>query len=91
MSLELTVPANTMGGVSGDLTSRRGQLLGSRTLPNGDLSLQAQAPLGELNDLAGKLKSLTAGQGSYTLEFSHYQATPEALQKELASKWRRDN
>lgn len=91
VSLELTVPANAMGGVSGDLTSRRGQLLGSRALPSGDLSIQAQAPLGELSDFAGKLKSLTAGQGSYTLEFSHYQATPEALQKELASKWHRDN
>lgn len=88
VSLELLVPPEAMGAVSGDLTGRRGHLLGSRTLPRGDLSIDAQAPLSELSDYAGKLKSLTGGQGSYTLEFSHYQPAPDSLQKELASQWK---
>jgi elongation factor G len=89
VSLELVVPADAMGGVSGDLTTRRGQLLGTRAMPSGELSIMAQAPLSELNDYAGKLKSLTGGQGSYTLEFSHYQPTPHTLQAELAAQWTR--
>jgi len=89
VSLELVVPPDAMGAVSGDLTSRRGQLLGTRALPSGDLSITAQAPLGELSDYANKLKSLTAGRGSYTLVFSHYQPTPHPLQAELAAQWTR--
>ncbi|MGB1110055.1 MAG: elongation factor G [Gammaproteobacteria bacterium] len=88
VNLELVVPADAMGGVSGDLSSRRGQLLGTRALPGGDLSISSRAPLAELSDYAGKLKSLTGGQGSYTLEFSHYEPAPEALQKSLASQWK---
>jgi len=88
VSLELVIPSGAMGGVSGDLTSRRGQLHGTQTLPSGDLSIKAQAPLAELNDYAGKLKSLTGGHGSYALEFSHYQAAPDSLQDELASQWK---
>ncbi|MEE4162118.1 MAG: elongation factor G, partial [Woeseiaceae bacterium] len=67
VNLELAVPADAMGSVCGDLTSRRGQVLGTRALPAGDLSIKAQAPLSELSDYAGKFKSLTGGQGSYTV------------------------
>lgn len=89
VSLELVVPPDAMGSVSGDLTSRRGQLLGTKALAGGDLSIQAQAPLGELSDYASRLKSLTGGHGSYTLVFSHYQPTPTTLQSELAAQWTR--
>ena len=88
VSLELVVPPDAMGGVSGDLTGRRGQVLGTRALPGGDLSIEAQAPLSELSDYAGKLKSMTGGHGSYTLEFSHYQPVPHNVQQELVSQWK---
>jgi elongation factor G len=88
ISLELVVPNDDMGPVSGDLTARRGQVLGTRGLPSGRLAIKATAPLAELGDYAGKLKSLTGGHGSFTLEFSHYQPAPERLQAELAAQWR---
>ncbi|MEE4163055.1 MAG: hypothetical protein V2I25_11155, partial [Woeseiaceae bacterium] len=58
-----------------------------RALPAGDLSIKAQAPLSELSDYAGKFKSLTGGQGSYTVVFSHYERTPANLQDELVAEW----
>ncbi len=88
ISLELSIPNDTMGAVTGDLSSRRGQVLGSESLPDGRLAIQATAPLAELNDYAGKLKSLTGGHGAFTLAFSHYQPTPANLQQELAKQWK---
>jgi elongation factor G len=89
VSLELSVPADSMGAVCGDVTSRRGQVLGTRALPRGDLSIKALAPLGELSDFAGRFKSLTGGEGSYTVVFSHYEPAPGDLQSELAGQWTR--
>jgi elongation factor G len=87
VNVELVVPAGAMGAVTGDLTSKRSHVLGSRSLPAGMISIQAQAPLGELTHFADQLRSLTAGQGSYTLEFSHYQPVPANLQKQLAAEY----
>lgn len=88
VNLELVVPAADMGTVTGDLTGRRGHVLGSRSLPGGMIGIQAQAPLAELNHYADRVRSLTGGQGSYTLEFSHYQPAPPALQRQLAAEFR---
>jgi elongation factor G len=88
VNLELVTPAITMGIVTGDLTARRAQVLGSRALPGGMLAIRAVAPLAELSQYADRMRSLTAGQGSYTLEFSHYQPVPPAIQKQLASQYK---
>jgi elongation factor G len=90
VGLDLAVPSDAMGAVSGDLNARRGQLLGTNALPSGDLAIKAQAPLSELNDYASRLKSLTGGQGTYSLVFSHYQPAPTTLQQELAAQWTRN-
>jgi elongation factor G len=86
--LELTVPGDAVGDITGDLTARRGQVLGTRALSNGRIAIEASTPLAELNDYAGKFKSLTAGRGGYTLEFSHYETAPAKRQNELAAQWR---
>ena len=88
VDLELIVPSDSVGNVAGDLSGRRGQVSGSQTLPNGMMSIRATAPLAELSDYAGKLKSLTGGSGSYTLEFSHYQAVPFNIQQTLAQEFK---
>jgi len=88
VKLELTVLSTDVGGVTGDLSSRRGQVLGTRAISNGRIAIDASAPLAELNDYAGKFKSLTAGHGSYSLEFSHYEPAPSKLQNELAGQWK---
>ena len=86
--LELTVQSENVGDVTGDLTGRRGQVLGTRALSNGRIAIDASAPLAELSDYAGKFKSMTAGRGAYTLEFSHYEPAPPKRQQELAAQWR---
>lgn len=63
-------------------------MLGTRASVNGRLILDTLAPLAELSDYAGKFKSITAGQGGFTLEFSHYQPAPAKLQAVLAAQWR---
>ncbi|MBI5462694.1 MAG: elongation factor G [Gammaproteobacteria bacterium] len=87
IKLVLTVPNDTVGDVTGDLTGRRGQVLGTRALSNGLLAIDASTPLAELGDYAGKFKSMTAGRGAYTLEFSHYEPAPAKRQSELAAQW----
>ena len=86
--LALSLPDDAMGAVTADLTVRRGQVLATRAPASGRLSIEALVPLSELGDYASKFKAITAGQGTYTLEFSHYETAPPALQAELASQWR---
>jgi len=88
IKLVLTVQGTDVGNITGDLTSRRGQVLGTRALSNGRIAIDASAPLAELSDYAGKFKSLTAGHGSFSLEFSHYEPTPARVQSELAGQWK---
>jgi elongation factor G len=86
--LVLTVQGTDVGSITGDLTARRGQVLGTRALGNGRIAIDASAPLAELNDYAGKFKSLTAGHGTFSLEFSHYEPAPAKVQSELAGQWK---
>jgi elongation factor G len=86
--LVLTVQGMDVGSITGDLTARRGQVLGTRALGNGRIAIDASAPLAELNDYAGKFKSLTAGHGTFSLEFSHYEPAPAKVQSELAGQWK---
>lgn len=88
IKLVLTVQSDDVGTVTGDLTGRRGQVLGTRALSNNRIAIDASAPLAELNDYAGKFKSMTGGRGAYTLEFSHYEPAPPKRQSELAAQWR---
>ena len=52
------------------------------------MQILAQAPLSELEQFPARLKSLTAGHGSYTLEFSHYEQAPPVLQQKLVAAHR---
>ena len=88
VSLDVVVPSEYMGGVTGEISAKRGQLLGTEALANGELHIKAQAPLSELARFEAEIKSITGGLGSYTLEFSHYQPVPPQLQKELVEQYR---
>jgi elongation factor G len=74
-----------MGDVTGDLSSRRGQIKGQDAPRPGTVEIAALAPLSELESFPSRLKSLTAGQGSYSLEFSHYEPAPVPLQQKLVA------
>ncbi len=87
--LTVTAPQNHMGDISGDLAARRGRISRSDTLSNGWVRIQAQVPLSEIQDYESTLKSLTEGQGNFTLEFDHYEPVPAAIQKRLAERAKR--
>ncbi|MDH3265464.1 MAG: elongation factor G [Gammaproteobacteria bacterium] len=72
VDVTITVPANCAGGVTGDLSSMRGMISGTETLPDNRMVVSGQAPLKELQAYHSRLKSLTGGDGSFTMDFSHY-------------------
>jgi len=85
VDIEITAPESSMGDIAGDLSAKRGQLSGTDSAAPGTLVIKGQVPLAELNNYQAKLKSVTAGQGSYSIEFSHYDPVPANVQKELAA------
>jgi len=86
--VELTLPESAFGDVSGELSTRRGQITGSETGRGGMMLLQALAPLAELDDFQARLKALTGGQGSYTLELVRHDPVPPDVQRRLAEQYR---
>jgi elongation factor G len=95
MKVEATTPDEYQGGVIGDLSSRRGIIMGSETDPNGEVIINAEVPLSEMFGYSTDLRSLTAGKASYTMEFSRYAECPpsisEKIKKERAEKLSKDD
>ncbi|HEX6265551.1 MAG TPA: elongation factor G [Burkholderiales bacterium] len=85
VNVEITAPEARMGDVAGELSGHRGHIKGSDTPRPGTVQISAQAPLSELEHFPARLKSLTAGHGSYSMEFSHYEAAPPQLQQKLVA------
>ncbi len=84
--LEVTVPTKYTGAILGDLNTKRARIENQDSLP-GDLAvIKAIAPLSEVTRYAAQLGSITQGQGSYTMEFSHYDVVPGNVQKDIVSK-----
>jgi len=81
--IDIVVPDTKMGDITGELSGHRGHIKGSDTPRPGTVQISAQAPLSELEHFPARLKSLTAGHGSYSLEFSHYEPAPVQLQQKL--------
>jgi len=83
VNIEVVAPEASIGDLTGDLASKRGHVTGTTPRPAGTVGIAGQIPLAELDDYQGRLKSLTAGQGSYSIEFSHYAPVPAQLQAKL--------
>jgi elongation factor G len=83
VNLEISVPSQYMGDIAGDLAGRRGRILGQEMLPGNIAVIHAQAPLAEVAQYNNQLRSVTAGQGSYTMEFSHYDPVPAHIQQQI--------
>jgi elongation factor G len=86
VNLHITVPADNVGDVSSDLSGRRGQMVGMQSAGGGLTTVEAKAPLAEVTTYARTLSSMTGGQGSYTLEFSHYDFVPPNIQQDIVAK-----
>lgn len=85
VNLEITAPEPKMGDIAGDISSKRGQISGTDVVTPGTVAIRAQVPLAELNNYQARLKSVTAGQGSYSIELSHYEPVPPNVQKDLSA------
>ncbi len=88
VNLDVSVPDQHMGDVTGGLASKRARINGTDSLRGGELVVKAQVPLAEVGEYASELKALTAGRGRYSIEFSHYEPVPPAVQKQLAEAYR---
>jgi elongation factor G len=86
VNIEITAPEANMGDIAGDLSSKRGQLSGTDSAAPGTLVIKGQVPLSELSNYQARLKSVTAGQGSYSFEFARYEPVPPSIQKALAEQ-----
>jgi elongation factor G len=85
VNVEITAPEERMGDIAGELSGHRAHIKGSDAPRPGLVQITAQAPLSELEHFPARLKSLTAGHGTYNLEFSHYEAAPPQLQQRLVA------
>ncbi|MES1213117.1 MAG: elongation factor G [Singulisphaera sp.] len=86
VKLHVTVPGEKLGDINSDMSGRRGRVLGMDSA-GGDLqTVTAEVPLAEVTTYARSLSSMTGGQGSYTMEFSHYDVVPPHAQKEIIEK-----
>jgi elongation factor G len=83
VNMHITVPADNVGDVSSDLSGRRGQMVGMEQAGGGMTTVEAKAPLAEVSTYARTLSSMTGGQGSYSMEFAHYDVVPGNVQQEI--------
>ncbi|MCH8925822.1 MAG: elongation factor G, partial [Proteobacteria bacterium] len=82
MNVEISAPADHVGDVMGDLSSRRGQV--QSTEASGAMSVvKAQVPMGEMLEYATTLTSMTGGQGEFHMEFSHYEEAPANVREKI--------
>lgn len=87
VNIEITVPNDNMGDITGDLSQRRGRVSNTSVLSGGFVAIEGQAPLAELEDYQSRLNSMTGGEGSFSMALSHYDPLPANLQKDLISRF----
>lgn len=90
MNVEVTAPAEYLGSVMGDISSRRGQIKDQEERGNA-VAVTAFIPLSEMFGYATDLRSFTQGRGSYSMQFDHYSDVPKSISEKVAKKNSRDN
>jgi elongation factor G len=83
VNIEVLAPEGAIGDLTGDLSSKRGHVTGTQPRAAASAAISGQIPLAELDEYQGRLKSLTAGKGTYSIEFSHYAQVPSQTQAHL--------
>ncbi len=86
MSVEVVVPEYFMGDVIGDISSRRGKVLGMDTRPAAQ-AIDARVPLAQMFGYATDLRSMSQGRATYTMQFSHYEPVPAAVAEGIIAKF----
>ncbi len=83
VEVSVTVPPESMGGATGDLTSKRARVMSTDMLPSGFAVITAVAPLAEMGRYAAELKSATSGRGSFTIHPIGYEPVPGDVQQRV--------
>ena len=86
MSVEVVVPEEFMGDVIGDISSRRGKVLGMDTRPAAQ-AIDARVPLAQMFGYATDIRSMSQGRATYTMQFSHYEPVPAAVAEGIIAKF----
>jgi elongation factor G len=82
MEVEVIVPEEYMGDVTGDFNSKRGRILGMERGPHGQV-IRAMVPEAELLNYSAELRSMTGGRGSFAMKFSHYEEVPPHIAQRI--------
>lgn len=85
MDVEIHVPERFTGDVAGNLSGSRGRMSGME-IEDGIQHIKAQCPLAAMQDYSTQLRSITAGEGTFSMKFSHYEAMPPNLQAEVVAR-----
>ena len=84
--VEITIPEEFLGAISGDVNSRRGRIMGMDVKGKTQI-VKAQVPLSEMFKYANDLRSITGGRGMYTMRFSHYEEVPHKIASGIISQY----
>jgi len=84
MSVEVSVPEEHVGQVSGSLAAKRGKILGME-VKGKRATVRALVPLAEMFGYSSELRNITSGRGEFTMHFEHYEAVPYAVAEEIAA------
>jgi len=86
VNIDIDAPELYVGDMTAEIASKRGQITGTQQRSADMISTSGQVPLAELADFQNRLRSITGGQGSYSVEFSHYAQVPAQTQQQLMSQ-----
>src|SRR5690606_17161600 len=87
MDVEVVTPAEYMGDVMGDLSSRRGKIGGMEQRGDSQV-IRAQVPLSEMFGYSTTLRSMSQGRAVYSMQFAHYEEVPKSKAEEIIAKVR---
>lgn len=88
VNIEVTVPMDFVGEIARDISGKRGRIEGQDMLPGNFAVIRGQVPLAEVSQYNSQLKSVTGGQGSYTIELSHYEVVPPNVQQQIVVQYK---
>ena len=89
MNVSVYIPDEYMGDIIGDISSRRGRVLGSDS-QGGITEVKAHVPMSEILKYAPDLRSMTGGQGTFTMEFDHYEECPAQVSEKVIEESKSD-
>ena len=90
VEMEVTIPSENVGDITGDLSSKRGRISGQEVLPGNLIVIKALVPLSEVSQYNSQLKSVTGGRGSYSMTLSHYELVPPNVQQQIVAQYAKE-